>query len=107
MIYSRKSPRFKVNKQVDIEVLNPRGVIESSPTCAPSPRIDDLEGKTVGLYSNRKDGMDNFYEVFAELLKNKLPTAKTIYLSGDYLINDKDTNEWASQIDTFIYGVGD
>lgn len=92
---------------MEIEVLNPRGIIESSPTYAPAPRVDGLAGKTVGLYSNGKDGMNNFYTVFTELLKDKHPTVKTIYLSGDYLINDKDTNEWASQIDTFVYGVGD
>ncbi|UCC16237.1 MAG: hypothetical protein JSU58_07635 [Dehalococcoidales bacterium] len=96
-----------MTKQVEIKVLNPRGVIESSPTYAPAPRINDLAGKTVGLYSNGKDGMDRFYTVFAELLKEKYPTAKTTYLSGDYLINDKDVNEWIPQIDTFIYGVGD
>ena len=96
-----------MGKQVEIEVLNPRGVIESSPTYAPAPRINDLAGKTVGLYSNSKDGMDNFYTVFTELLKNKYPTSKTIYLSGDYLINDKNANEWKTQIDTFVYGVGD
>ena len=96
-----------MDKRVAIEVLNPRGVIESSPTYAPAPRVDDLSGKTVGLYSNGKDGMDNFYTVFTELLKNKYPTVKTIYLSGDYLINDKNANEWGSQIDTFVYGVGD
>ena len=92
-----------MDKRVEIEVLNPRGVIESSPTYAPAPRVDELVGKTVGLYSNGKDGMDNFYM----LLKNKYPSVKTIYLSGDYLINDKNAHEWGSQIDTFVYGVGD
>ena len=96
-----------MDKRVEIEVLNPRGVIESSPTYAPASRINDLAGKTVGLYSNGKDGMDNFYTVFTELLKNRYPTVKTIYISGDYLINDKVADEWDSQIDTFVYGVGD
>ena len=96
-----------MDKRVEIEVLNPRGVIESSPTYAPAPRVDDLGGKTVGLYSNGKDGMDNFYTVLTELLKNIYPSVKTIYLSGDYLINDKNAHEWGSQIDTFVYGVGD
>jgi hypothetical protein len=99
--------RLKVDRQVEIDVLNPRGVIESSPVYAPVRRVDNLAGKIVGLYSNGKDGVERFYKVFTELLKNKYPTAKTIYLSGDYLINDKDANEWVSQIDTFIYGVGD
>ena len=96
-----------MSTRVEMEVLNPRGVIESSPTRSPAPRVDNLAGKTVGLYSNGKDGMDNFYTVFTELLKNKFPMVQTIYLSGDYLINDKNANEWASQIDTFVYGVGD
>ena len=96
-----------MEKRVEIEVLNPRGVIESSPTYTPTPRVDDLSGKTVGLYSNGKDGMDNFYTVFTEFLKNKFLDVKTIYLSGDYLINDMNANEWDSQIDTFVYGVGD
>ena len=96
-----------MSERVEIEVRNPRGVIESSPIYAPAQRVDNLAGKTVGLYSNGKDGMDRFYTVFMELLKNKYPTAKTIYVSGDYLINDEDANEWDSQIDTFVYGVGD
>ncbi|MEE8413702.1 MAG: hypothetical protein V3R96_04035, partial [Dehalococcoidales bacterium] len=71
------------------------------------PRITDLAGKMVGFYSNKKDGMENFYSVFAELLKKKYPTAESTFLSGDYLINDKDANEWVPKIDTFVYGVGD
>ena len=96
-----------MNERVEIEVLNPRGVIESAPVYAPSPRVDNLAGKTVGLYSNGKDGMDRFYTVLTELLKVKYPTAETVYLSGDYLINDKNANEWDSKIDAFVYGVGD
>jgi hypothetical protein len=96
-----------VDKQFEIEVRNPRGVIEPSPIFVPAPRIHDLAGKTVGLYSNGKDGMENFYQVFSELLKDRYPTAKTIYLSGDYVINDRDAEEWGSKIDTFVYGVGD
>ena len=96
-----------MEKRVEIEVRNPRGVIESAPIYAPAPRIDDLADKTIGLYSNGKDGMDRFFTIVTELLKKKYPTINTLYLSGDYLINDKNASEWGSQIDTFIYGVGD
>lgn len=96
-----------MDKQVEIEVLNPRGVIEPSPVYSPAQRVNELTGKTIGLYSNGKDGMDNFYHVFVELLKEKYPTVKTTRLSGDYMINEKDAKEWVPQIDTFIYGVGD
>lgn len=96
-----------MSERVELDVLNPRGVIEPLPTYAPNQRISDLAGKVVGFYSNGKDGMENFYTVFAELLKKKWPTAKTTFLSGDYIINDKDADEWVPQIDTFLYGVGD
>jgi hypothetical protein len=92
---------------VELEVQNPRGAIEPLPVNIPSPRIQDFNGKVVGLYSNGKDGMDNFYTVFTELLKKKYPTAKTSYLSGGYFISDEEVEKWVKQIDSFVYGVGD
>jgi len=96
-----------MSEKVELEVLNPRGAIEPLPTYAPAPRLTDLAGKTVGFYSNGKDGMENFHTVFAELLKKKYPTAGTTFFSGDYVINDKDAGEWVPGIDAFVYGVGD
>jgi hypothetical protein len=93
--------------KVQLEVLNPRGVIEAKKTFAPNPRVKDLAGKRVGLYWNNKPGMDNFYTVFAELLKKKYPTATTTLLRGAFLIRDEDAKDWLPQIDTFVYGVGD
>ncbi|MEE8418706.1 MAG: hypothetical protein V3S02_01180 [Dehalococcoidales bacterium] len=93
--------------RVELDVLNPRGVIEPLPTYAPNKRITDLAGKVVGFYSNEKDGMENFYTVFSELLKKKYPTARTTFLAGDYTINDKNAQEWVPQLDAFVYGVGD
>ncbi len=96
-----------MSERVELDVLNPRGAIEPLPTYAPARRITDLADKMVGFYSNGKDGMENFHTVFAELLKKKYPTARTTFLSGDYVINDKDSDEWVPQIDAFVYGVGD
>jgi hypothetical protein len=92
---------------VELELLNPRGVIEPKPTFAPSPRVTDLAGKRVGLYWNSKQGMDNFYTVFEELLKKKYPTATTTLLKGAFEIRDEDADAWLPEIDTFVYGVGD
>ena len=92
---------------VTLEVRNPRGVIESKKTFAPSPRVKDLAGKRVGLYSNRKPGMDEFFTVFEELLKKKYPTVTTSILKGAFLIRDDDAEAWVKEIDTFVYGVGD
>jgi hypothetical protein len=93
--------------KVEIEVLNPRGEIEAIPVFAPNSRVADLAGKRVGLYWNGKPGIDNFYAVFEELLKKRYPTATTVLLRGAFEIRDKDAEELAPQVDTFVYGVGD
>ncbi len=93
--------------KVSLEVLNPRGAIEAKPVFAPNPRLKDLAGKRIGLYWNNKPGMDNFYTVFAELLKKRYPTASTTVLRGAFLIREDDARAWLPQIDTFVYGVGD
>jgi len=94
-------------KTVKLEVLNPRGMIETKPVSSPNPRVTDLAGKRIGLYWNNKPGMDNFYTAFEELLKKKYPTATTTLLRGAFLIRDDDAEAWLPQIDTFVYGVGD
>jgi len=92
---------------VKLEMLNPRGKIEAVPVSAPNPRVADLAGKRIGLYWNSKPGLDNFYKVFEELLKERYPTAATTWLRGAFLIRDDDADAWLPQIDTFVYGVGD
>jgi hypothetical protein len=92
---------------VELEVLNPRGEVEPVAALAPVPRITNLDGKRVGLYSNGKPGMDNFYTVFEELLKKRYPTVTTSLLRGSFEITDADSRAWAPQIDTFVYAVGD
>lgn len=94
-------------KTVKLEALNPRGTVEAKPALAPAPRFNDLAGKRVGLYHNGKPGLDNFFTVFEELLKKKYPTATTNLIKGSFEITDKDAEDWAPQIDTFVYGVGD
>lgn len=96
-----------MSENVVLEVMNPRGKIEAVPAISPSPRLSDLEGKTIGLYSNSKPGMDNFYTVFEELLKERYPGVKTVSMRGAFLIRDEDAEALAKQADAFVYGVGD
>ncbi len=94
-------------KMVELELLNPRGLIESQPALVPAHRVGDLAGKRVGLYWNSKPGLDNFYTVFEELLKERYPTATTNLLRGAFEIRDDDVDAWVKEIDTFVYAVGD
>jgi len=94
-------------KAMELVVLNPRGKVEAMSSSAPNPRVKELAGKRVGLYSNGKPGMDNFYTVFEELLKKRYPTVTVKKLTGSFEITDRDAKDWAPQIDTFVYAVGD
>lgn len=59
------------------ELVNPAGVIKITPIKMP-PRINTLEGKTIGLKWNMKPGGNIFLDRVAELLKEKVPSAKII-----------------------------
>ncbi len=96
-----------VNHTVSLELLNPRGEIEVPTVYFPSARISDLAGKTIGLYSNGKPGMDNFYTALEDLLRERYPDIKINRLTGAFEIRDDDAKDFISGIDAFIYAVGD
>ncbi len=94
-------------ESIQLEVVNPRGVVAPPPIIAPAPRLEKLSGKVIGLYSNSKPGMDNFYTAIAQILQKKYPAVTTTVLKGGFEIRDEDVPGWLSQIDTFVYAVGD
>jgi hypothetical protein len=59
------------------ELVNPAGVIKVTPIKM-AARITSLEGKTIGLKWNMKPGGNIFLDRIAELLKEKVPSAKII-----------------------------
>ncbi len=94
-------------ERTELKVLNPRGEIAGKSALVPNNRLTDLAGKKIVLYSNMKQGMDNFYTVFEELLKEKHPDATTMKVSGAFLVRDEDAEVMAKEADAFVYGVGD
>lgn len=95
------------NNTISLEVLSPRGEIEAPPVYAPSPRIDTLDGKKIGMYSNGKQGVDNFFTAIEDLLKQKYPDIETKHLTGAFEIRDEEVDDFVSDIDAFIYAIGD
>jgi len=61
------------------EVINPAGVVQIKQVQL-APRITTLEGKTIVLRWNDKHNGNNFLDRIAELLKEKVPSAKVIKL---------------------------
>ncbi len=92
---------------VNFTVVNPRGEIKAKPLQPPAARLDDLNGKKIGLYSNGKPGMDNLYAVMGEMLKARYPDVSIVNMTGAFLIRDDDARDLAKEVDGFVYGVGD
>jgi hypothetical protein len=90
-----------------LEVMNPRGEIPPPPSQAPSPRIDKLDGKRVGIYWIGKAGGDNFWDAVEELLHQRHPGARVVRFEGPFDLGDTKAAELAGQVDTMFYGVGD
>jgi hypothetical protein len=61
------------------ELINPMGVVEVKHFNL-APRLATLEGKTIVLRWNDKHNGNNFLDRVAELLKEKVPSAKVIKL---------------------------
>jgi hypothetical protein len=59
------------------ELVNPAGIIKITPIKM-APRITSLEGKTIGLKWNQKPNGNIFLDRIAELLKEKVPSAKIV-----------------------------
>jgi hypothetical protein len=95
---------------VTLELLDPRGEIETIRKYAPAPRIADLAGKKIALVHNQKSGASTFLDAIEELLKARYPTATflkqyttTINLAKEPSFYD----EVAGSADAFIFGSGD
>ena len=75
----KRSGAFRKEKGQGWEVLNPSGSIEVK-TATPAPRLTTLEGKTVLLRWNFKHNGNHYLDRIAELLGEKVPSAKVIKL---------------------------
>lgn len=91
-----------------IRVLNPTS--ESKVTALePAPRLQSLEGKTVGLISNGKEGTEGFFAHVERLLRERYRVAEVILRTKsnysapaeDEIIDD------AKSWDLAITGLGD
>jgi hypothetical protein len=102
--------------EVTLEVLNPLGEVAPPPTLGISPRIPDLNGKTVALMDNWKTGGVYLQDRFEEMLKKQFPGIKILRTTkpqgregGGRLIYSAES--WypavAKSADAFIYTLAD
>lgn len=72
-------PTFATEVVQNWEVINPKGTIAIKEIKL-APRLTTLEGKTIVLRWNSKHNGDNYLNRVAELLAEKVPSAKVIKL---------------------------
>ena len=92
---------------ITLEVMNPRAEIPPPPFFPPSPRVQELSGKRIGIYWLGKAGGDNFWDGVDELLKERYPKATILRYRGSFDLGDEMAAKIAKEVDTVLYGVGD
>ncbi len=101
-------PSISVAKDLgqEWEVINPAGVIQIKQEQL-APRLTTLEGKTIVLRWNGKHNGDNFLNRIAELLKERIPSAKVIklYEVDKSTIRQSGSVDVAAQIAQVIKGL--
>jgi hypothetical protein len=103
------------------EVLSPWAEADSVPKKGITPRVTDLEGKTIGLFENHKISAKPILSAIARELKERFPTCKFSWYvcpqdigpafgppkrQVDSKYKDK-FEEWLRGVDTVVAAVGD
>ncbi len=102
-----------VNVQL-FDVLSPWSEVDPVPPRGISPRLQTLEGKKIGMFSDPKRAARPILDVVEQKLKEKFPTLKFTQYSSSYPasmeIETKNRDifkEWVQTLDAFIGAVGD
>jgi hypothetical protein len=95
--------------KVELEVLNPEGkIVKRGKTLA--PRLENLEGKKIGLVWNGKPNGDKLLNEIGKLLKERYPTSETAFhrisFSGTKL-PPGELESIAKDIDAGVFTSGD
>ena len=91
---------------VEWEVLNPLAEYET-PVFALSPRLTDLNGKTVGLYWNGKSNGNVLLEEVGKLLEERFKDIKIIKFWLHISVGADNQKRMAEQCDAVIAAQGD
>jgi len=98
---------------IQFEVLNPWADVDPLPLRSISPRLSDLNNKTIGLFTNHKVAASPILDKVEEQLKKRFPTLKfsRFHRQANVPIietREKDKfEEWLRGVDAIINAVGD
>ena len=97
----------------DYEVMSPWADIDPVPPMGLSPRLDGLEGKTVGFFMNSKIAAEPMADIIKEKLEEKYTSIKFSSFVRIPNISMEETpekgkyNEWLKDLDAVVFMHGD
>lgn len=96
------------------EVLNPWAEVDPVPLKGLAPRLNNLSGKTIGLYCNFKEAAKQILTVLERRLKERFPDSKYIWYHNEMMgVADLESErkqimeDWVKSVDAVILAVGD
>jgi hypothetical protein len=96
------------------EALSPWAEVDPIPLRGLAPRVNTLEGKTIGLFANFKRSAMPMATVVEAKLKAKFPTIKTTVFHSTLpnvleteTVNKEKFAAWAKSVDAVVAMVGD
>jgi hypothetical protein len=100
---------------MEYEVLSPLGQVSATSQMGLQPRVNNLKGKTIGMYAHFKEQAPLILKEIEQQLKEKFPTTKFTYFQylkdTAEIVNDPEYKasfeKWLSNVDTVISGYGD
>ncbi len=103
-----------IHGSANYQVLSPWPYADPVPARGISPRLDSLEGKTIGLFANGKRAAVPMLEALERELRAKYPTLKTSWYKcsefnvPEILTHGKEAFEaWVKGVDGVALTVGD
>ncbi len=108
------------NKDYQYDVLIPWAEVEQPPLHALTPRLDTLEGKTIGMFNSGKPASPFVLKAAEEKLREQFPAAKfswfrlghhyhgqPLYREPEHQLWLKKFKEWLQGVDAVILAQGD
>ncbi len=96
------------------DVHNPWGEVDPVPLRGISPRLDDLAGKTIGLFATQaKLAARPILEIVEQKLREREPSLRFNWFVFDHNLNVADSDDfhrfkrWAKEVDAAVAAVGD
>lgn len=92
-----------------LELMDPRGNPQAG-TKGLSPRLDSLDGKTIGLLNNGKPNFDLFLADLEQLLRAKYPSVRIVQRMKPVVprpVPKEMLAELAETCDAVVTGLGD